>query len=40
VNRFGGLNLYFGGTNVVSVGDDGALAAAGDPRRDCAGIVL
>jgi gamma-glutamyltranspeptidase / glutathione hydrolase len=40
VNRFGGLNLYFGGANAVSVDADGALDAAGDPRRDCAAIVL
>ena len=37
---FGGLNLYFGGANAVSVGADGSLDAAGDPRRDCYGIVL
>jgi gamma-glutamyltranspeptidase / glutathione hydrolase len=40
VNRFGGLNLYFGGTNAVSVSAGGQLEAAGDPRRDCAAIVL
>jgi gamma-glutamyltranspeptidase/glutathione hydrolase len=38
--RFGGLNLYFGGANAVSVAADGTLDAAGDPRRDCYGIVL
>jgi len=40
LNRFDGLNLYFGGANAVVVGADGALSAAGDPRRDCAGLVL
>ena len=39
-SRFDGLNLYFGGANAVSVGADGSLDAAGDPRRDCYGIVL
>jgi gamma-glutamyltranspeptidase/glutathione hydrolase len=39
LNRFESLNLYFGGTNVVSV-RDGRTEAAGDPRRDGAGIVL
>jgi gamma-glutamyltranspeptidase / glutathione hydrolase len=39
LNRFEGLNLYFGGTNIVSV-RDGRTEAAGDPRRDGAGIVL
>jgi gamma-glutamyltranspeptidase / glutathione hydrolase len=39
LNRFESLNLYFGGTNVVSV-RDGGTEAAGDPRRDGAGIVL
>jgi gamma-glutamyltranspeptidase / glutathione hydrolase len=39
LNRFEGLNLYFGGTNIVSV-RDGRTEAAGDPRRDGEGIVL
>jgi gamma-glutamyltranspeptidase/glutathione hydrolase len=39
LNRFESLNLYFGGTNVVSV-RDGRTEAAGDPRRDGDGIVL
>ena len=39
VNRFAGLNLYFGGANAV-VGRGGALEAAGDPRRDGFGLVL
>ncbi len=38
--RFQGLNLYFGGANAVSVTDGGRLAAAGDPRRECFGLVL
>jgi gamma-glutamyltranspeptidase / glutathione hydrolase len=40
VVRFSGLNLYFGGANVVLVGDDGSLQAAGDPRRDGFGLVV
>jgi gamma-glutamyltranspeptidase/glutathione hydrolase len=40
VNRFAGLNLYFGGTNAVSRSPSGELDAAGDPRRDCFGLVL
>ncbi len=39
VNTFGGLNLYFGGANAVGVTAAG-LEAAGDPRRDCFGLVL
>jgi gamma-glutamyltranspeptidase/glutathione hydrolase len=39
VVRFDSLNLYFGGANAVMV-DGGVPSAAGDPRRDCAGIVL
>jgi gamma-glutamyltranspeptidase / glutathione hydrolase len=39
VNRFAGLNLYFGGANAV-VRRDGAIEAAGDPRRAGAGVVL
>ncbi|MDX6532874.1 MAG: gamma-glutamyltranspeptidase / glutathione hydrolase [Gaiellales bacterium] len=39
VVRFDSLNLYFGGANAVLV-DGGMPSAAGDPRRDCAGIVL
>jgi gamma-glutamyltranspeptidase/glutathione hydrolase len=38
--RFEGLNLYFGGTNAVLVEDDGSLSAAGDPRRECYGLVV
>jgi gamma-glutamyltranspeptidase/glutathione hydrolase len=33
-------NLYFGGVSAVEVLDDGSLAAAGDPRRGGAGIVV
>ena len=33
-------NLFFGGTNAVEVQLDGALAAAGDPRRGGAGVVV
>jgi gamma-glutamyltranspeptidase/glutathione hydrolase len=40
VNRFDGLNLYFGGANAVASSGDGRLSAAGDPRRDCFGMVL
>jgi gamma-glutamyltranspeptidase/glutathione hydrolase len=39
VNRFGSLNLYFGGTNAVRL-RAGRLDAGGDPRRDGHGIVL
>ena len=34
------LNLYFGGVSAVEVTSDGALGAAGDPRRDGLGIVV
>jgi gamma-glutamyltranspeptidase/glutathione hydrolase len=33
-------NLYFGGVSAVEVLDDGSLAAAGDPRRGGAGVVV
>jgi hypothetical protein len=33
-------NLYFGGVSGVEVCGDGALAAAGDPRRGGHGIVV
>ena len=33
-------NLYFGGVSAVEFGDDGSLAAAGDPRRGGHGIVV
>ncbi|MDX6549992.1 MAG: gamma-glutamyltranspeptidase / glutathione hydrolase [Gaiellales bacterium] len=38
--RFESLNLYFGGANAVGYRDDGGLEAAGDPRRECFGMVL
>jgi gamma-glutamyltranspeptidase/glutathione hydrolase len=33
-------NLYFGGVSAVELRADGALAAAGDPRRGGAGVVV
>jgi gamma-glutamyltranspeptidase / glutathione hydrolase len=39
VNRFQGLNLYFGGTNAVLI-RSGRTDAAGDPRRGGTGIVV
>jgi gamma-glutamyltranspeptidase/glutathione hydrolase len=39
LNRFDSLNLYFGGTNAVSL-RAGRLDAGGDPRRDGHGIVF
>ncbi len=38
--RWRGRNLYFGGAAAVEVRDDGTLAAAGDPRRGGAGVVV
>ena len=40
VVRWEGLNLYFGGVQAVSRASDGALEAAGDPRRGGAGLVV
>ena len=40
VNRWTGRNLYFGGASAVAVRADGALEAAGDPRRGGAGVVV
>ncbi len=40
VVRFGRRNLYFGGVSAVEVRADGELAAAGDPRRGGAGMVV
>jgi len=37
--RFDSLNLYFGGANAVLL-EQGEPTAAGDPRRDCAGVVV
>jgi gamma-glutamyltranspeptidase/glutathione hydrolase len=39
INRWEGLNLYFGGVQAVQR-VDGGLAAAGDPRRGGEGIVV
>jgi gamma-glutamyltranspeptidase / glutathione hydrolase len=39
VTRWAGRNLYFGGAAAV-VGRNGALEAAGDPRRGGAGLVV
>jgi gamma-glutamyltranspeptidase/glutathione hydrolase len=40
VNLWSERNLYFGGAAAVVVGRDGVLAAAGDPRRGGAGVVV
>jgi gamma-glutamyltranspeptidase/glutathione hydrolase len=40
VVRWRRRNLFFGGAAAVQVGADGTLAAAGDPRRGGAGIVV
>jgi gamma-glutamyltranspeptidase / glutathione hydrolase len=40
VVRFGRRNLYFGGVSAVELRADGTLAAAGDPRRGGAGMVV
>ena len=40
VVRWSGRNLYFGGVQAVECLADGALAAAGDPRRGGAGVVV
>jgi gamma-glutamyltranspeptidase / glutathione hydrolase len=40
VVRWKDRNLYFGGVSAVEVGADGVLAAAGDPRRGGAGVVV
>jgi gamma-glutamyltranspeptidase/glutathione hydrolase len=40
VVRWRGRNLYFGGAAAVEMRDDGTLAAAGDPRRGGAGVVV
>jgi gamma-glutamyltranspeptidase/glutathione hydrolase len=39
VTRWRSRNLYFGGAAAVTL-DDGQLAAAGDPRRGGAGVVV
>jgi len=40
VVRWGGQNLFFGGVQAVVRYPDGTLAAAGDPRRGGAGVVV
>ncbi|MCE3287639.1 MAG: hypothetical protein K0S64_1245 [Gaiellaceae bacterium] len=40
VNRWEGRNLFFGGVQAVHRSADGALEAAGDPRRGGAGMVV
>ena len=40
VVRWRRRNLFFGGAAAVEVRPDGALAAAGDPRRGGAGVVV
>ena len=40
VNRWEGLNLYFGGVQAVQGSAAGVLEAAGDPRRGGVGVVV
>jgi gamma-glutamyltranspeptidase/glutathione hydrolase len=40
VVRWRRRNLYFGGAAAVEIGPDRSLAAAGDPRRGGAGLVV
>ncbi len=40
VVRWAGRNLFFGGVQAVALRKDGALDAAGDPRRGGAGLVV
>ena len=40
LTQWQGQNLFFGGVNAVEVLGDGSLAAAGDPRRGGAAIVV
>ena len=40
VNRWDGLNLFFGGVQAVERTTGGTFAAAGDPRRGGTGIVV
>jgi gamma-glutamyltranspeptidase / glutathione hydrolase len=40
VNRWEGLNLFFGGAQAVYASVDGVLEAAGDPRRGGVGVVV
>jgi gamma-glutamyltranspeptidase/glutathione hydrolase len=40
VVRWRAQNLFFGGVSAVEIGEDGSLAAAGDPRRGGAAVVV
>jgi gamma-glutamyltranspeptidase/glutathione hydrolase len=40
VVRWREQNLFFGGVSAVEIRDDGSLAAAGDPRRGGAAVVV
>jgi gamma-glutamyltranspeptidase/glutathione hydrolase len=40
VNRWVGLNLFFGGVQAVGTDEEGGFEAAGDPRRGGVGIVV
>ncbi|HLY86715.1 MAG TPA: gamma-glutamyltransferase [Gaiellaceae bacterium] len=40
VVRWGERNLFFGGVSAVEIREDGSLAAAGDPRRGGASVVV
>jgi gamma-glutamyltranspeptidase / glutathione hydrolase len=40
VVRWGARNLYFGGVQAVELSANGDIAAAGDPRRGGAGVVV
>ena len=40
VVRWGARNLYFGGVQAVELSPNGVIAAAGDPRRGGAGVVV
>ena len=40
VVRWRAHNLFFGGVSAVEISEDGSLAAAGDPRRGGAAVVV
>jgi gamma-glutamyltranspeptidase/glutathione hydrolase len=40
IERWSERNFYFGGVSAVAVRTDGALEAAGDPRRGGVGLVV
>jgi gamma-glutamyltranspeptidase/glutathione hydrolase len=40
LTRWRAQNLFFGGVSAVELLPDGTLAAAGDPRRGGAGVVV